>query len=43
MDNACSLWRFSSVSDSPLPDFIRTSGEEASQIQLLSHGGNNLW
>lgn len=31
-----------SLTDSPLPNFIRTGGEETGQVQSLAHGNNDL-
>lgn len=35
-------WCLESLPDSPLADFIRTSGEETGQVQSLTHGGDDL-
>lgn len=42
MNHARGLGRFTSLAYSPLPHFIRTGSEEASEIQLLPHGRDDL-
>lgn len=43
MDDTGSLWRLGALTDGPLPDLIRTGGEEAAQVQGLTHGHDDLW
>ena len=42
VDDTSSGWSLHAFPDGPLSDFIRTSGEEAVQVQDLTHGGDHL-
>ena len=43
VNHASCLGGFTSLPDSPLPHFVGTGSEEAREIQLLPHGGDDFW
>lgn len=42
MNDTGGSWCLDTLPDSPLADFIRTSGEETRQVQSLTHSGDDL-
>ena len=42
MNDTGGSWCLNTLPDSPLADFIRTSGEETGQVQSLTHSGDDL-
>jgi hypothetical protein len=42
MNNTRSLWCLGAIPNRPLSDFVYTGGEETTQVQDLTHGGDNL-
>lgn len=42
VDDSSSLWCLDAVADCPLSDFVSTGGEEATELECLAHGDNDL-
>ena len=42
VNNTSGLWSLGAFTDRPLTNLVSTSGEEAAQIECLTHGHNDL-